>query len=211
MVKLSCRCFRKLAKGTFNPRLGIEGGISIIGTTGILKPFSAEAYIDTIKKHVRFAVENGSSQVFINSGGRSERYLKQKFPKMPQQAYIQYGNFIGDTIHAINGSGVEKVSMGIMMGKAVKLAEGHLDTHSKKVVFNKEFLIQIAQEAKYDDSYIDQIKEVNMARDLEAIFPFTEDEVFYKHLKRKCCEVLEKEIDDYRIELLLMNIKGEII
>lgn len=201
----------KLAKKTFNPRLGIEGGISIIGTTGILKPFSAEAYVQTIKKHVRFAVENGSSQVFINSGGRSERYLKQKFPEMPQQAYIQYGNFIGDTIHAINGSGVEKVSMGIMMGKAVKLAEGHLDTHSQKVVFNKDFLIQIAKEANYDDSYIDKIKEVNMARDLEGIFPFTEDEVFYRHLKRKCCKVLEKEIEDYEIELLLMNIKGEII
>jgi len=201
----------KLAKKTFNPRLGIEGGISIIGTTGILKPFSAEAYIDTIKKHVRFAVENGSSQVFINSGGRSERYLKQKFPEMPQQAYIQYGNFIGDTIHAINGSGVEKVTMGIMMGKAVKLAEGHLDTHSKKVVFNKEFLMQIAKGANYDDASINQIKEVNMARDLEGIFPFTEDEVFYKHLKSKCCEVLEKEIEDYQIELLLMNIKGEII
>lgn len=168
----------KLAKKTFNPRLGIEGGISIIGTTGILKPFSAEAYIETIKKHVRFAVENGSSQVFINSGGRSERYLKQKFPEMPQQAYIQYGNFIGDTIHAINGSGVEKVTMGIMMGKAVKLAEGHLDTHSKKVVFNKDFLIQIAREAHYDESYIEKIREVNMARDLEGIFPFNEDEIF---------------------------------
>ncbi|MGZ2371665.1 cobalt-precorrin-5B (C(1))-methyltransferase CbiD [Ancylomarina sp. YFZ004] len=200
-----------LAKKTFNSRLGIEGGISIIGTTGILKPFSAEAYVQTIKKHVRFAVENGSSQVFINSGGRSERYLKQKFPEMPQQAYIQYGNFIGDTIHAINGSGVEKVTMGIMMGKAVKLAEGHLDTHSKKVVFNKEFLIRIAREVDYDDSYIDQIKEVNMARDLERIFPFNEDEVFYKHLKSKCCEVLGKEIEDYEIELLLMNIKGDII
>ena len=201
----------KLAKKTFNPRLGIEGGISIIGTTGILKPFSAEAYIETIKKHVKFAVENGSSQVFINSGGRSERYLKQKFPEMPQQAYIQYGNFIGDTIHAINGSGVKKVTMGIMMGKAVKLAEGHLDTHSRKTVFNKEFLIKIAKEAQYDDSYMDLINEVNMARDLEGIFPFTEEENFYKHLKRKCCHVLEKEIEYYKIELLLMNIKGEII
>jgi len=201
----------KLAKKTFNPRLGIEGGISIIGTTGILKPFSAEAYIDTIKKHVRFAVENGSSQVLINSGGRSERYLKQKFPEMPQHSYIQYGNFIGDTIHAINGSGIKKVSMGIMMGKAVKLAEGHLDTHSKKVVFNKEFLMQIATESNYDVSYIDQIKEVNMARDLEGIFPFEKGENFYQHLKKKCCEVLEKEIEDYKIELLLMNIKGEII
>lgn len=201
----------KLAKKTFNPRLGIQGGISIIGTTGILKPFSAEAYVQTIKKHVRFAVENGSTQVIINSGGRSERYLKQKFPEMPQHGYIQYGNFIGDTIHAINGSGIEKVTMGIMMGKAVKLAKGHLDTHSKKVVFNKDFLIQIAKEANYDESYVDKIKEVNMARDLEGIFPFNEEESFYQHLKKKCCKVLEKEIEDYKIELLLMNIKGDII
>ncbi|RXQ91000.1 cobalamin biosynthesis protein CbiD [Ancylomarina salipaludis] len=201
----------RLAKKTFNPRLGIEGGISIIGTTGILKPFSAEAYVQTIKKHVRFAVENGSREVIINSGGRSERYLKQKFPEMPQQAYIQYGNFIGDTLHAINGSGIEKVSMGIMMGKAVKLAEGHLDTHSQKVVFNKDFLIRIAKEAGYEESSINQIRAVNMARDLEEIFPFTENELFYKHLKSKCYDVLEKEIEGYGIELLLMNIKGEII
>ncbi len=201
----------RLAKKTFNPRLGIEGGISIIGTTGILKPFSAEAYVQTIKKHVRFAVENGSREVIINSGGRSERYLKQKFPEMAQHGYIQYGNFIGDTLHAINGSGIEKVRMGIMMGKAVKLAEGHLDTHSQKVVFNKDFLIRMAEEANYDASYIDQIREVNMARDLEGIFPFTEMELFYKYLKGKCYEVLEKEIADYKIELILMNIKGEII
>ena len=69
---------------------------------------------------------------------------------MPQHGYIQYGNFIGDTIHAINGSGIEKVTMGIMMAKAVKLAEGHWDTHSKKVVFNKDFFIQLAKEANYD-------------------------------------------------------------
>lgn len=201
----------RLAKKTFNLRLGIEDGISIIGTTGILKPFSAEAYVQTIKKHVRFAVENGSSQVIINSGGRSERYLKQKFPEIPQYGYIQYGNFIGDIIHAINSSGITKVTMGIMIGKAVKLGEGHLDTHSKKVVFNKDFLIQMAREAVYDESYIDKIKRVNMARDLEGIFPFTDEENFYKHLKSKCCKVLEKEIEDYEIELLLMNIKGEII
>ena len=71
---------------------------------------------------------------------QSERYLKARYPELPPQAFVHYGNFIGETLKIASALSFEQVVMGIMIGKAVKLAEGFLDTHSKKVVMNKDFL-----------------------------------------------------------------------
>ena len=81
-----------IAKRTFNPRLGIEGGISIIGVSGIVKPFSEEAFIDSIRKCMTVAQASGTSRVVINSGGKSERFVKALYPNLPQQAFVEYGN-----------------------------------------------------------------------------------------------------------------------
>ena len=78
-----------IAKRTFNPRLGIEGGISIIGVSGIVKPFSEEAFIDSIRKCMTIAKASGSSRVVINSGGKSERFVKALYPNLPQQAFVE--------------------------------------------------------------------------------------------------------------------------
>ncbi|MBR2292155.1 MAG: cobalt-precorrin-5B (C(1))-methyltransferase, partial [Prevotella sp.] len=84
----------EIAKRTFNPRLGIEGGISIIGVSGIVKPFSEEAFIDSIRKCMQVANASGSERVVINSGGKSERFVKTRYPDLPQQAFVEYGNYI---------------------------------------------------------------------------------------------------------------------
>ena len=80
-----------IAKRTFNPRLGIEGGISIIGVSGIVKPFSEEAFIDSIRKCMTVAQASGTSRVVINSGGKSERFVKALYPNLPQQAFVTSG------------------------------------------------------------------------------------------------------------------------
>ena len=89
---------KEIAKRTFNPRLGIEGGISIIGVSGIVKPFSEEAFIESIRKCMTVAQASGSERVVINSGGKSERYVKALYPTLPQQAFVEYGNYIGETL-----------------------------------------------------------------------------------------------------------------
>ena len=123
-----------IARKTFNPRLGIRGGISIIGVSGIVKPFSEEAFIESIRKCMEVAKASGTDRVVINSGAKSERFVKAMYAKLPQQAFVQYGNYIGETLTMANHLGIKHVTLGVMLGKAVKLAAGHLDTHSRKTV-----------------------------------------------------------------------------
>jgi len=202
---------RKLGAKTFNPKLGIVDGISIIGTTGRIKPYSLDAYVQTIQKQLDLAVLNDSKHIVMNSGGRSERYLKQIFPDLNNLAFLQYGNFIGEMLKTINGSGVEKVSMGIMTGKAIKLAAGNLDTHSKKVVLDHEFLQNLTRECNYSDDVIDKVGKIKMGRELEDIFNFSGDEAFFKAIKEHCVAVCQNIIEDYEFELLLISNKGEIV
>ena len=114
----------EIARRTFNPRLGIEGGISIIGTSGIVKPFSTDAFIRSIAKSMEVARATGSPRVVINSGAKSERFVRAYYPELPQQAFVHYGNFIGETLKLADSLKVPRITLGVMIGKAVKLAEG---------------------------------------------------------------------------------------
>ena len=100
------------------------------------------------------------SRLVINSGAKSEGFLKALYPELPPQAFVQYGNFIGDALKIASELKIEKVTLGVMVGKAVKLAEGFLDTHSKNVMMNKEFLKQLAAEAGCSDSAGDIIEKI---------------------------------------------------
>ena len=110
----------EIAKRTFNPRLGIEGGISIIGVSGIVKPFSEEAFIDSIRKCMTVAKASGSDRVVINSGGKSERFVKALYPDLPQQAFVEYGNYIGETLKIAHELGIREVTLGVMLPIAVR-------------------------------------------------------------------------------------------
>ncbi len=200
----------KIALRTFNPKLGIVGGISIIGTSGIVKPFSSEAFIASIRREMQVSKALGCSHVVINSGAKSERFVKHEYANLPPQAFIHYGNFIGETIMIASDLGIKQLTMGIMIGKAVKLAEGSLDTHSKKVVMNKEFLAGIARKCGYSDKIIHEINEMTMARQLWGIIP--ESELgFYSFLIKKCYEVCKSLFPNGEFNILLISEDGNII
>ena len=145
-ITISVEGGRELAARTFNPRVGVVDGISIIGTSGVVRPFSKDAFLNSISREMDVAKALGVKHLVINSGARSEKKLKEKIKEqLPPQAFIHYGNFIGDTVRMAAEHGFERVTLGIMIGKAVKLAAGHLDTHSKVVTVDKEFVQQVAQ------------------------------------------------------------------
>ena len=152
----------EIARRTFNPRLGIEGGISIIGVSGIVKPFSEEAFVASIRKCMQVAKASGSDRVVINSGGKSERFVKAQYHDLPQQAFVEYGNYIGETLTIANELGIENVTMGVMLGKAVKLAAGNLDTHSRHTTMDKDFVMNMLTKAGIN---ID-ISDLTLAREL---------------------------------------------
>lgn len=166
-VKIFVPQGEEIARRTFNPRLGIEGGISIIGVSGIVKPFSEEAFIDSIRKCMTVAKASGSDRVVINSGAKSERFLKALYPSLPQQAFVQYGNYIGETLRMAAELTIPNITLGVMLGKAVKLAEGQLDTHSRKSTMNIGFIQEMLNEAHIEIS----LENITLARELWERIP----------------------------------------
>ena len=161
----------EIARRTFNPRLGIEGGISIIGTSGIVKPFSTDAFIRSIAKSMEVARATGSPRVVINSGAKSERFVRAYYPELPPQAFVHYGNFIGETLKLADSLKLPRITLGVMIGKAVKLAEGHLDTHSRQVTMNRNFIISMAREAGCGEDVCTRIDGITLARELWDLIP----------------------------------------
>ena len=196
----------EIARRTFNPRLGIKGGISIIGVSGIVKPFSEEAFIDSIRKCMTVAQASGSERVVINSGGKSERFVKALYPNLPQQAFVEYGNYIGVTLKIANEIGFKYVTLGVMLGKAVKLAAGHLDTHSRKTTMDKAFIQQILTESACD---ID-ISHITLARELWDRLPSDKLTTFADTIIRHCAQHCAPLLPNGNLTILLIDDKGNI-
>lgn len=197
----------ELALKTFNPKLGIVGGISIIGTSGVVKPFSSEAFIGSIRREMQVAKALGADHVVINSGAKSEKYLKAYYPTFIPNAFVQYGNFIGEAIEAASNLDIPQVTLGVMIGKAVKLAEGNLDTHSKKVVMNKAFIQEIAQISGYSNEVFEKIEEMNLARQLWEIIP-QDDLSFFDLLIEKCYNVCKPLFPNGVLKVILITESG---
>ena len=196
----------EIARRTFNPRLGIEGGISIIGVSGIVKPFSEEAFIDSIRKCMEVANASGSERVVINSGAKSERFVKALYPDLPQQAFVEYGNYIGETLKMANELDFKQVTLGVMLGKAVKLAAGHLDTHSRKTTMDLDFIRQMLNEAGIT---ID-ISNITLARELWERIPSDQLQAFAQTVIRHCETYCSPLLPNASLTILLIDDNGKI-
>ena len=205
-ITLSVPEGKEIARRTFNPRLGIEGGISIIGVSGIVKPFSEEAFIDSIRKCMTVAKASGADRVVINSGGKSERFVKARYPELPQQAFVEYGNYIGATLNIAAELGIRRVTMGVMLGKAVKLAQGHLDTHSRKATMDKAFVGRLLAEANCD---ID-ISNITLAREIWDCLTDDKRAAFAHTVIHHCADHCRNLLPDGELTILLIDDNGRV-
>ena len=200
---------KKIAKRTLNERVGIMNGLSILGTTGIVKPYSSSSYIASIEQGIDVAVSNNVTELVINSGARSEKFLSEKFNHLPEYAFIHYGNWIGETLNKINISPITKVSIGIMLGKAVKLAGGITDTHSCVSSWNKDFVVDLAQQVGYTDA--DKIKALNMAGRLIELFEFEHNSPFFQLLLAHCYKHTHTKMKQVDLDIYLIHKNGTLI
>ena len=120
----------ELAKKTFNPRLGIVGGISILGTTGIVEPMSEKALVDTIRAELRQRRAAGEEEVMLTPGNYGAEFIREGLGLDPDRA-VQVSNFIGDALDLCRELGFRKVCLIGHIGKLVKLAGNMLNTHSR--------------------------------------------------------------------------------
>ncbi len=129
-VEISVPGGEALAKKTFNPRLGILGGISILGTTGIVEPMSQRALIETIRVELRQRREGGAEYVLLTPGNYGSDFIRDGLGLDPAMA-VQTSNFIGDALDLCGELGFRGALLVGHVGKLVKLAGGMLNTHSQ--------------------------------------------------------------------------------
>lgn len=130
----------ELARHTLNPRLGVVGGLSILGVTGLVKPFSHEAYTATIKSGLSVARAAGLDQAVFTTGGKSEKLAMGLLPHLPETAFVQIADFFGYSLEEAARMGFRLVHVISFFGKAVKQSQGLRYTHAHKAPMDLERL-----------------------------------------------------------------------
>lgn len=135
---------QELAARTLNPRLGIVGGLSILGTTGIVIPYSCSAWIHSIHRGIDVARAAGLTHVAAATGSASEAAIKQ-FHDLPDLALLDMGDFVGGTLKYLRRHPVKRVTIAGGIAKITKLAQGLLDLHSKRGTVDRVALAALAE------------------------------------------------------------------
>ncbi|MGJ7919228.1 cobalt-precorrin-5B (C(1))-methyltransferase [Neobacillus sp. LXY-4] len=202
----------EIAKKTLNGRLGIIGGISILGTRGIVVPFSTSAYKASIVQALNVARASGCDHVVITTGGRSEKYGMRQYPQLPEEAFIEMGDFVGFTLKQCKRLGVKKVSMVGMMGKFSKVAQGVMMVHSKSAPVDFSFLAKIAEEAGAAKEVTKQILEANTASQVGDMMLAAGLQPFFANLCDYCCLAALREVGGgIEVSTSLYTLKGEFL
>ena len=168
-VSISVPGGEEIAQKTLNPRLGILGGISILGTTGIVKPYSTAAWRASVVQNVNVVAANGCREIVLSTGGQSEAFARQLWPQLPELAFVDMGIFTGDALRACARRGVRRVTLCGMVGKFAKLAQGHLQTHTAGNRVDVHFLAEVAARAQAPFEVQEEIRRANTARHFAEI------------------------------------------
>lgn len=135
-----------MAARTTNARLGIVGGISILGTSGIVRPFSTAAYRASVLQQVDVAAAQGERVVVLATGARSEAAAMRLLPELPEVCFVEVGDFTGITLRRAAGAGMARAVFVGMAGKIAKLAAGVMMTHFRRSRVDGELLAETARE-----------------------------------------------------------------
>ena len=163
----------RLARKTLNPRLGILDGISILGTTGIVKPMSHAAYVATIKSSLSVARAVGLNQVVMTTGRRSERFAQALLADFPEEAFVQIGDYFQKSLEMADRTGIPEIVLAVFFGKALKMAQGIPHTHASKSSLTMENLAGWVLSATSDEGLAASIGACNTAR--QAFFLLLQD------------------------------------
>ncbi|MGY1437081.1 cobalt-precorrin-5B (C(1))-methyltransferase [Streptomyces reniochalinae] len=150
----------EIARSTWNPRLGILGGLSILGTTGIVVPYSCSAWIDSIRRGVDVARAAGRTHVAGCTGSTSERTVVAEYG-LPDDALLDMGDFAGAVLKYVRRHPVDRLTICGGFAKLSKLAAGHLDLHSRRSQVDKGFLAELARRGGAGEELARDVAEAN--------------------------------------------------
>jgi cobalt-precorrin-5B (C1)-methyltransferase len=203
----------EIARKTDNPRLGIIGGISILGTTGIVIPYSTASFAASIRQSIDVSRAMGSDSVILTTGGRSEDFARAIYGNsIADHAYIQIGDFIGFSIKQCAIKKIKKAYVVGFVGKLTKMAMGVKQTHVKGSHVDMNFLSELASRSGANKELVQQIKLANTARHVSELIDQSGFRVFYDIL----CKEVHNHLTKYsqyhlQIKIILLDFNGKII
>ncbi len=201
-----------LARKTLNARLGIQGGISILGTTGVVTPMSHDAYIATIRAGIGVAAAAGIDTLVFTTGRRSERFAGRQLSQLPSEAFIQTGDFFKAAIQeAVTQPRIKQLIFTVFFGKAVKMALGYEHTHAAKSGMALQTLADWAMKITGSRLLADQIGAANTARHAFSYiypqYPGLIDHVGHKIRNNAVCFADHK----LAVRVVLLDFEGQVI
>ncbi len=201
-----------IALKTLNPRLGILGGISILGTRGVVTPFSTEAYKASVVQAISVAAAMGNKQIILTTGGSSEKYAMAMFAELPEEAFIQMGEYVGFSLEHAKAFGVRKITLAGMAGKFSKVAQGAMLIHSKNAPVDFRFLAKIAAESGADNELVEEIAAANTASQVADLMTAAGNGGFFEQLCLHACRQCLKHMNGgMTVEMVLMTMKGRVL
>jgi cobalt-precorrin-5B (C1)-methyltransferase len=201
-----------LAKETLNGRLGILGGLSILGTTGIVVPYSNAAFKVSILKAIRVARVNGCSHLVLTPGGKSESFA-QRALSLPEESFIEVGDFVAQAMAYCRRYQPTRVTFGALPAKFSKVAAGQLETHARDGEVNFGFLAEVGATAGLLPSLVEKIRASTTAR---GVFSMVKQEAgqheFFQRLSHAAQQSLAHAAQgSFTVEAMLFDFDGTIL
>ncbi len=202
---------QEMAKKTMNERLGLIGGISILGTTGIVKPYSTAAYKASVIQAIQVAHEYGETKIVLTTGGKSEKFAMDLLPEINEIAFIQVGDFIGTGIKTSIKENINHVVIVGMIGKLSKMADGVMMTHRGGSSVNTKLLAKIARSIDMPESVCENIEKANTARHVLELCK----ESGYSYITTRICEIVSENCSKHglgvRVSTYMVDFDGALL
>ena len=200
----------EIAKKTDNPRLGILGGISILGTTGIVLPYSTASFAASIRQSLDVAIAMGADTVALTTGGRSEDFAKGLF-KLPDHCFVQMGDFAGYSIKQCANKKLRKAVIAGFVGKLTKMAMGVKQTHVAGSHVDMEFMARLAAECKAPPKLVQEIRGANTARHVSEIITKNNLVGYFDLVCKKVHEQMSEHArGQLEIEVVMFDFDGKV-
>ena len=210
-IEISVADGERLALKTWNPRLGIIGGLSILGTTGIVHPFSCSAWIHSIHSGIDVARANGFGHVAGATGSTSEAVVKKLYD-LPDFALIDMGDFAGGMLKYLRRNPVAKVTIAGGFGKLTKLAQGYLDLHSGRSQVSFDWLADAVKQVGGSSEFQEHARSANTAMEVltksqEHKLPLAQ----YVAEKARATAIETLRAAPVEVEVIVIDRQGEIV
>ncbi len=212
-VTLSVPGGEEMAKKTLNARLGILGGISILGTTGIVRPYSTAAFRASVVQAIDVAANQGQTRVVLTTGGRTEKFAMRQLPQLDESCFVQMGDFVKAAFLSAIRTNMKEITVGAMVGKLTKMSQGLAVTHAWKAEVDRDILAESAREVGAPPDLVEEIRAAETARfaaERLAELGLTVD--YHRALAKKAIRSLKSCYPGgYRLAVLVCDFEGRFI